>query len=188
VRGGRRRVREAGREAARERRLRERAEVTPEHLAESLRERVYGGVACLSTLLVLVNHLDADTSAWSACVDVLVAAVGLWVAGLFADLVANLAAHGRLVLAEARLAVRASGQVLQAATVPVVLLVLSGLGVLRLRAALVAGVWVSVVSLGLFALLAARRTDLAWWKQALLVASLVAFGALVTLVKILAHG
>ena len=82
---------------------------------------------------------------------------------------------------------RTSGQILEAAVVPVILLVLSGFGVLMTERAIRAGVWVSVVTLGLFALLAARRTELAWWKRALLVAALVGLGALVVLLKTLAH-
>lgn len=31
---------------------------TPEHLAVLLRERVYGGITCLSTLLALAGQLD----------------------------------------------------------------------------------------------------------------------------------
>ena len=60
---------------------------------------------------------------------------------------------------------RESGQILEAAIVPLVLLALSGLGVLMTERAIRVAVWVSVVQLGIFALLAARRTELAWWKQ-----------------------
>jgi hypothetical protein len=48
-------------------------------------------------------------------------------------------------------------------------------------------VWVSVITLGLFALLAARRTKLAGWKRLLIVAALIGLGALVVLLKTLAH-
>jgi len=82
---------------------------------------------------------------------------------------------------------RTSGQILEAAVIPLVLLVLAGLGVLRLEGALRAGVWVSVITLGLFALLAARRTKLAGWKRLLIVAALIGLGALVVLLKTLAH-
>ena len=82
---------------------------------------------------------------------------------------------------------RTSGQILEAAVVPLVLLVLAGLGVLRLEGALRAGVWVSVITLGLFALLVARRTKLAGWKRLLIVAALIGLGALVVLLKTLAH-
>ena len=58
---------------------------------------------------------------------------------------------------------------------------------LRVEAALRAGVWVSVITLGLFALLAARRTTLAGWQRLLIVAALIGLGALVVLLKTLAH-
>jgi hypothetical protein len=48
-------------------------------------------------------------------------------------------------------------------------------------------VWVSVITLGLFASLAARRTKLAGWKRLLIVAALIGLGALVVLLKTLAH-
>jgi hypothetical protein len=163
-------------------------ERTPEHLAALLRERVYGGISCLSTLLVLTNHLDEDTTPWLALLDVFVAAASLWAASLLADLVSGLATHGGLRRAEVRRSARASAQIMEASAAPLVLLLLAGLGVLGLPAALQAGIWVSVVTLGLFALLAARRTGLVWWKQAVIVAALVGLGALVTVVKIVAHG
>jgi len=65
--------------------------------------------------------------------------------------------------------------------------VLAGVGVLRTETALRAGVWVSVITLGLFASLAARRTQLAPWKRVLIVAALIGLGALVVLLKTLAH-
>jgi len=163
-------------------------ERTPETLAAILRERVYGGISCLSTLLVLTGHLDDDTTAWLAFLDVLVAAASLWAASLLADLVSGLAAHGRLRATEVRHAARASAQILEASAVPLVLLAIAGFGGMELPTALRAGTWVSVATLGLFALLAARRTGLVWWKQALIVASLVGLGTVVTVVKIIAHG
>ena len=44
-----------------------------------------------------------------------------------------------------------------------------------------------MITLGLFASLAARRTRLAPWKRALIVAALIGLGALVVLLKTLAH-
>ena len=58
---------------------------------------------------------------------------------------------------------------------------------MRFERALRAGVWVSVISLGLFALLAVRRTSLRWWQRAVAVAALLALGVLVVLLKTLAH-
>ena len=165
-----------------------RPEVAPENVAALLRERIYGGIACLSTLLLLLRYPEEEQSAWPVVLDVVVATGSLWAASLLADLVAHLAAHGVAPRgAEAGRMFRTSGQILEAAVVPLVLLVLAGLGVLRLEGALRAGVWASVITLGLFALLAARRTKLAWWKRLLIVAALIGLGALVVLLKTLAH-
>ena len=46
-------------------RTRTHLEGPPEQVAAVLRERIYGGIACLSTLLVLVRP-EADTTASSA--------------------------------------------------------------------------------------------------------------------------
>jgi hypothetical protein len=160
----------------------------PEHVAALLRERIYGGIACLSTLLLLLRYPEDEQSAWPIVVDVVVATGSLWAASLLADVVAHLAAHGSAPRgAEARRMFRESVQILEAAVIPVAMLVASGLGVLMTERAIRFGVWVSVVQLGLFALLAARRTDLAWWKRYLLVAALLGLGALVVLLKTFAH-
>jgi hypothetical protein len=157
-------------------------------VAAVLRERIYGGIACLSTLLVLVRPASEDSSPWSAVIDVAVAAGGLWGASLLADYVAHIAAHGdRPRGLEAAISARASAQILQASGTPLLLLVIAAFGGMPYHAALTAGVWVSVVSLGLFALLAARRTKLSKWKRLLVVLELLALGALVVLVKTLAH-
>ena len=163
-------------------------DAAPEQVAAVLRERIYGGIACLSTLLVLVRHGEADTTAWTAMVDVAVAAGGLWAASLLAEYVAHLAVHGRGPRGpEAVGALRASAQILEASAVPLLLLLLAGIGVMPLGVALWAGVWTSVLALGVFALLAARRTALPGWKQAVLVVALLVLGALVVGVKTLAH-
>jgi hypothetical protein len=165
-----------------------RSDAAPEEMAALLRERIYGGIACLSTLLLLLRYPGEEQSAWPVILDVVVATGSLWAASLLADLVAHLAAHGVAPRgAEAVRMFRTSGQILEAAVVPLVLLVLAGLGVLRLEGALRAGVWVSVITLGLFAALAARRTKLAGWKRLLIVAALIGLGALVVLLKTLAH-
>jgi hypothetical protein len=160
----------------------------PELAAEVLRERIYGTLACLSTLLVLVGHRDADTSAWAAFANVAVTNGSLWAASLLADVVAHITAHGRVPRgAEAGRTVSASGQILEACAVPLLLLAIAGLGGMSLHAALQAGIWISVVTLGLFALLAGRRAGLPWWKRVTLVATLVALGVIVVALKTLAH-
>ena len=164
------------------------AERTPQDMAAVLRERIYGGIACLSTLLVLISHLDGHATAWAALIDVAAASGSLWAASLFAHYVAHVAAHGKVASGEAARSLRASGQILEASAVPLIVLVVAGAGGMPLHAALYAGVWASVGALGLFALLAARRTQLPWWRRAILVAALVALGALVVAIRTLAHG
>ncbi len=98
----------------------------PEQVAAVLRERIYGGIACLSTLLVLARP-EAEANAWRVFGDVAVATGGLWAASVLADFVAHLAAHGRgLRGREAASTLRASGQILEAAYVPLLLLALAG--------------------------------------------------------------
>jgi len=163
-----------------------REEPDPTRIAAVLRERIYGGIACLSTLLVLVRADEHQP--WVVVLDIAVATGALWAASLFADLVAHLAAHGSAPRGGELVGMgRTSGQILEAAVLPTLLLVLAAVGVLRTEVALRAGIWVSVVTLGVFALLAARRTRLVWWKQATLVLALLGIGALVVLAKTLVH-
>jgi len=168
-------------------RTRRELEGPPERVAAVLRERIYGGIACLSTLLVLLRP-GTEATGWQVFFDVVVATGGLWAASLLADWVAHLAAHGSGPRGrEAMSILGASGQILEAAYVPLLLLALAGLGVIRLEVALRAGIWTSIISLGLFALLAVRRTTLAGWQRAVVVATLVGLGALVVLLKTLSH-
>lgn len=163
-------------------------ETRAEHVVAVLRERIYGTVACLSTLLVLLDEPDAEASARTAVIAVAVTNGSLWAASVFADVVAQLMAHGRVLRsAEALRAIQASGQILEASAVPLLLLIVAGAGGMSLHTALQAGIWICVAGLGLFALLAARRAPLPWWKRALLVASLVALGMIVVGVETLAH-
>ncbi|GAB3148709.1 hypothetical protein GCM10027258_44160 [Amycolatopsis stemonae] len=150
---------------------------SPEHLAAVLRERAYGSITCLSTLLLLAGRLGEPLSGWAALLDLAIATGGIWAASLFAEYVSHLALHDADgERADVRLLLRASGQILEAAVLPAVLLVAGALGVLRLRTAIWASVWLLVAEMGLFALLAVRRTRLPWWKQLLLVVVLVGLG------------
>lgn len=67
------------------------------------------------------------------------------------------------------------------------LLVLAAAGAMSLHNALWAGIWILIVTLGLFAFLAARNTRLSPIGKLLLVAALMGLGGLVVLVKMLAH-
>ncbi|GAB2655530.1 hypothetical protein GCM10027271_12530 [Saccharopolyspora gloriosae] len=156
----------------------------PEHIASVLRERVYGSIACLSTLLVLVRHPGEHLEPWAAVLDVVVATGGLWAASLLSEYVAHLAV--REIVPERAHPVemlRSSGQILQAAVLPVVLLVAAALGLIPVGVAGWISIWFLVATMGLFAVLAVRRTRLPWWKRAALVLVLMGIGLLVILLK-----
>lgn len=87
----------------------------PAHRAAALRERVYGGITCLSTLLVLAGRLGDPLDPWAAVLDLVIATGGIWAASLFAEYVSHLALYetdGER--ADVRLLLRASGQILEA--------------------------------------------------------------------------
>lgn len=82
---------------------------------------------------------------------------------------------------------RASSQILQAALAPALLRVASGKACSS-SPSLRIGIGVSVMSHGLFALLAARRTRLGWRKRLAIMAALAGLGAVVVGVETVAHG
>jgi hypothetical protein len=155
--------------------------------APALRERIYGAVACLSTLLILVRYSGAGSSPLAAAVDLGVDAGALWAAGLFADYVSDIARHGRPGRSDMARNLRDSGQILEAFVLPILLLVLANLGMMPYNAALWAGIWITVVCLGLFTSLAVRRLPVFSGKRVALVLVLLALGTLVVAVKTLAH-
>lgn len=163
-------------------------QLPPETTAAILRERIYGDIACLSTLLVLTQHAVETGTAWSALVDVLVATGALFAASALAEFVAHLGVHGSAPSGpELTKLFTTSGQILQAAGLPILLLIVAGVGWLPLHTALWTSVWLLVAALGVFAFLAARRTKLSLWGRLLLVVALLALGTAVVLVKVLAH-
>ena len=158
-----------------------------EHVFSLLRERLYGAISCLATLAVLYSHTD-DASAWARILDVGVATGGLWAASLLADWVAHLGVYGRAPRgAETLRILQSSGQIVEAALLPLVVLAVAGFGVIRTYTATWIAMWILVAELGVIALLAVRRTQLPWWQQVFAVCGLIGVGVLVIGVKILAH-
>ena len=153
-----------------------------------LRERLYGAISCLATLAVLARYTTEDTSAWARVLDVAVATGGLWAASLLADWVAHLGVYGSAPRGRAALRMlRTSGQILEAAFAPLVVLVVAGIGLLSTYTAMWIAMWILVGELGVIAFLAVRRTELRWWQRLLTVATLVGVGAFVVGIKMLAH-
>lgn len=155
--------------------------------ASALRERIYGSIACLSTLLVLTGYAGMEHP-WTDAADVLLATGGLWTASVLAEVIAHIGAHGSMPRGrEVRHISWVSGQIMAASAVPLALLVLAGVRVLSAHTALWSAVWVLVAEMGLFAFLAVRRTSLTMWGKLLLTTSLIALGLLVVFLKTLAH-
>jgi hypothetical protein len=119
--------------------------VAVEHAVARLRERLYGAISCLATLAVLARYTSADTNAWSRVLDVAVATGGLWAASLLADWVAHLGVRLRVPIEQTALRMlRSSGQILEAALVPLLVLVVAGIGWLHTDIALWIAMWVLV--------------------------------------------
>lgn len=159
-----------------------------EHVVAMLRERLYGAISCLATLVVLSRYTAEEGTAWILMVDVAVTMGGLWAASLLADFVAHLAVHEQAPSRADRWRVlQASGQILQAAVLPLAALAFAGIGVLDTATAMWVAMWILVGELGLIALLAVRRTRLPWWQQIVTIAALIVIGLLVIAVKVLTH-
>ena len=166
----------------------DRPPVAVEHVVALLRERLYGAISCLATLAVLSRYTDEETSAWARVLDVAVTMGGLWAASLLADWVAHLGVYRRAPRGHAALRMlQASHQILQAAFLPLLVLVAAGIGLLNTDTATWIAIWVLVAELGIIALLAVRRSQLPWWQQVLTVAVLVGLGVLVVGIKMIAH-
>lgn len=159
-----------------------------DHVFAVLRERLYGAISCLATLAVLARYTSGDTSAWARVFDVTVATGGLWAASLFADFVAHLGVYGnRPSRREIGAMLAASGQILQAAVIPAGILAAAGLGLLQTYTAMWVAMWAIVAELGIIALFAVRKTQLRWWQKLLTGVILASFGAVVLVIKMLAH-
>lgn len=159
-----------------------------EHVVAMLRERLYGAISCLATLVVLTRYTGEDTSAWYRMLDVAVTMGGLWVASLLADWVAHLSVHERAPhgVAAWRM-LQASGQILQASVLPLLALATAGAGLLDTDTAMWVAKWILVGELGVIALAAVRKTRLPMWQQIATVLALISVGVLVIGIKVLAH-
>lgn len=161
--------------------------VTLQIAAAALRERIYGSIACLSTLLVITGGEPLDHP-WEKLLDVLIATGGLWTASVLAEYMSHLGAHQQAPgLREIRHMLWVSGQIMVASAVPLALLLLAVVDLISLHAAVWVGVWVLIVEMGIIAFLAVHSTSLKWWAKLLLIAALVLLGLLVVLLKTLTH-
>ncbi|WP_203581423.1 hypothetical protein [Microbacterium hibisci] len=150
------------------------------------KERVYATFTGLAIVLVVASseHAEADHAFWALILGV----VGITAAGFVSDVVSHLAVHrtfpGR---ADLIISTRIAGGALGTLLTPGVLLLLALLDVLPLDAALRASSIVYIATLAVIGWFAVRRSDLAWWKQVIALAILVALGLLVVGLQTLAH-
>lgn len=163
-------------------------ETPTEHVVAMLRERLYGAISCLATLVVLTRYTEDDTDAWGRVLDVAVTMGGLWAASLLSEWVAQLSVHERAPRGiEAWRMVQASGQILLAGVLPLLALGAAGIGLLETDTAMWVAKWILVVEVSLIGLIAVRRTQLRWWQQIVAVVLLTGVGLAVIGIKVLAH-
>lgn len=163
-------------------------EAPVEHVVAALRERLYGAISCLATLAALARYTNEDTNAWFRVLDVAVAAGGLWAAALLAEYIARLSVEGRSPRGRAAAAMlAASGQILQAAVAPMLILAGAGIGLLDTPTAVWIAMWFLVAEMALIAFAAVHRAGLVWWQQVAAVALLTGAGAAVVAIKMIAH-
>jgi hypothetical protein len=149
---------------------------------------LYGAISCLATLAALARYTTDDTSGWVRVLDVAVAAGGLWAAALFAEFIARLGVEGRAPRGrDAAHMLAASGQILQAAAVPVLILIIGAVGLLDTTDSVWFAMWFLVAEMALIAFAAVRKTGLPWWQRLVAVALLAGAGAAVVAVKMIAH-
>ena len=159
-----------------------------ETVAKYLKERVYATFTGLAIVLVLaanVEHHDAPDALFSLVIGV----VGITLAGLVAEMIAHLAAHGAFPDERGWHSMLriAWGSLLTVAT-PTILLVLAVFDIMELETSLRVSAIVYLVTLGLSGWVAVRRARLSLWQQLIALAALVLLGVLVIGVQVLAHG
>ncbi|MEV4418802.1 hypothetical protein AB0L40_02360 [Patulibacter sp. NPDC049589] len=159
----------------------------PEVAAEHLRERVYGTVSVLASIVTLLAA-DHEGHAVAAAVTLVVTVGALWAASLFADLTAHLAVHQT---APSRPAVRglfaSHREILAAAVLPTVLVLSTETGWWELDTALGWAAGAQIGTLALVGVLAVRGTRIPLWGRIVVVAGEVALGLAIVGIKLLAH-
>ncbi|WP_019135386.1 hypothetical protein [Cellulomonas massiliensis] len=161
---------------------------TPGERADRLKERLYVTFAALGVVLALRSH-GAGVPAREAATTLTITIGGALLAVLLADVVSHLAAHGSLpTVREARHMVAVSAGAAGVLVLPLVFLGLAARGVWDVGGALRASTIVLLVSLAVIVGFAVRRIALPVWQRVLLLAGIVAVGAGVVALELLAHG
>lgn len=159
----------------------------PELAARHLRERIYGSVTVLASIVTLLAP-DHEGDAVGAAITLVVAVAALWAASLFADLTAHLAVHqSRPDRAATRALFASHRQILVVAVLPTLLVLSTETDWWELDTALGWAAGVQVLTLALVGLLAVRGTLIPFWGKVFVVGGEVALGLAVVGIKLLGH-
>jgi len=159
------------------------------HLAvriRALQERIYATFTGLA--IVVAVDATGDGGAWQAFLTVLVGIIGISAAGFLAEVVAYEVGHRRLPSgAEVREMASIAGSALASASIPLIVIALSGFGLLGLELALRLAMAVYAATLVAIFLLAARSTGLRPVQRILSSAMFLVLALLVVGVLFFAH-
>jgi hypothetical protein len=159
----------------------------PDVAAEHLRERVYGTVSVLASIVTLLEARH-DDHAVSAAITLVVTVGALWAASIFADLTAHLAVHQtRPDRRSVRRLFASHREILAAAALPTVLVLSTETGWWELDTALGWAAGAQILTLAVVGVLAVRGTSIPAWGKVVVVAGEVGLGLAVVGIKLLAH-
>lgn len=160
---------------------------TVEERAERLKERIYVTFTALAVVLALRSHAD-EVTAGAAALTLVITVVGTLLAVLIADFVSHLVVHARMPSpGEAAQMLRVCVGAFAAVVLPLVFVMLAGVGVWRIEVALQAATIALLVALGVVAFLAVRRVQIPGWQKVLVLVAEVLLGAAVVGLELLAH-
>lgn len=153
-----------------------------------LSETAIYGVMLVSALVIVTSQRSETT--WDALLKVLVSVLVFWVAHVFATVVSHLgvAVNGdKSCGALIRYGMRHSSGLLVAALVPLIVLLLGGLGVISNDTAVWTALWVDVVLLGGLGYLAVARVTRVSWARFVGAGTTALLGVAIMVLKALIH-
>lgn len=135
-----------------------------EDFAEHTKERIYSTITLLA-LITALWHGAAHHTPGGVIISILSTAVALWLATLMSARMSYRAVHGTSIPAKKhRQFSQAASGLLAPAIAPIILVGLSALNIIELKAALFVSLVVLVISLLLFSLIGSRRIYDSWNK------------------------
>lgn len=124
---------------------------------ELLRERIYSTITLLAVVVVMWQH-PAEYSAWTVLGSIAGTVIALWLATLISSRMSFRIAHGEDELnSHYRKSAEAASGLLAPAATPLFFVLISAIGLLELKTALLLGVMSLVLSLFIFSLVSGRK-------------------------------